>query len=134
MTFKTVKEPEMDKRIEFRLPYEEWLEWKCAADALSMSVAEYIRANVRNGKVEFTIKNEVAIPEIKDLLAEYGKIGSNINQIAHYLNEGAPWSRDMLVYLKRQLLCMELAHHELMNTVRRFNGDHKTHSKPKLAL
>ena len=35
------------------------------------------------------------VPELKRLIAELGKIGSNLNQIAHHYNSGGSRSREM---------------------------------------
>ena len=62
------------------------------ANAVNMSIAEFIRNALDNQQV--TIKYELVadVPEIKKLIGEFGKIGSNLNQIARYLNEyGAPY-------------------------------------------
>ena len=50
-----------------------------------MSIAEFIRNALDNQQV--TIKYELVadVPEIKKLIGEFGKIGSNLNQIARYL-------------------------------------------------
>ena len=63
------------------------------ASAVNMSMAEFIRNALDSQQV--TIKYELVadVPEIKKLIGEFGKIGSNLNQIARYLNEyGAPYN------------------------------------------
>mgnify|MGYP000815454098 FL=1 len=56
------------------------------ASAVNMSMAEFIRNALDNQHV--TIKYELVadVPEIKKLIGEFGKIGSNLNQIARYLS------------------------------------------------
>lgn len=65
------------------------------AQAANMTLAEYIRNQVMNKKV--TVKYEIVadIPELKKLIAEFGKIGSNLNQIARHFNSGGIHSQEM---------------------------------------
>ena len=68
---------------------------KCAA--LSMSQSEYIRQAVFYSRISPTIHvsavSDELLAAIGSLTAEYGKIGSNLNQIARHLNEyGAPYN------------------------------------------
>ncbi len=53
-----------------------------------LALAEYARLQALNKKV--TTKYEIVadIPELKKLIAEFGKTGSNLNQIAKYFNQG----------------------------------------------
>ena len=46
------------------------------------------------------------VPELKCLIAKLGKIGSNLNQIAHHYNSGGSRSREM--YEKTQRAIAEL--------------------------
>ena len=65
------------------------------ASAVNMSMAEFIRNALDNQQV--TIKYELVadVPEIKKLIGEFGKIGSNLNQIARYLTKGGIISAEM---------------------------------------
>lgn len=68
---------------------------KCAA--LSMSQSEYIRQAIFYSHISPTIHvsavSDELLAAIGSLTAEYGKIGSNLNQIARHLNEyGAPYN------------------------------------------
>jgi len=50
--------------------------------------SEYIRQSIFNTKIDVIVKPQISTEAIKKLLSEYGKIGSNLNQIAKYYNEG----------------------------------------------
>jgi len=68
---------------------------KCAA--LSMSQSEYIRQAIFYSKItpviRVTAHSEEMLTAVSSLVAQYGKIGSNLNQIARYLNEyGIPYN------------------------------------------
>ena len=58
------------------------------AQTANLPVAEYARKQVMNQRI--TMKYEVVadVPELKKLISEFGKIGSNLNQIAKYFNTG----------------------------------------------
>ena len=68
---------------------------EAAARAADLSVSEYIRRMVIKGKV--TVRQEIVaeVPILKKLIAEFGKIGSNLNQIARHYNGGGVRSREM---------------------------------------
>ncbi len=65
------------------------------AKATHLPVAEYVRKQVMKQKV--TAKYEIVadLPELKKLVAEFGKIGSNLNQIARHFNSGGIHSQEM---------------------------------------
>ena len=65
------------------------------AKQAGLSQVEYARRALRHGKV--FIKQEIIadVPELKRLIAQFGKIGSNLNQIAHHYNGGGVHSREM---------------------------------------
>ena len=65
--------------------------------ALSMSQSEYIRQAIFYSKItpviRVTAHSEEMLTAVSSLVAQYGKIGSNLNQIARYLNEyGIPYN------------------------------------------
>lgn len=65
------------------------------AKSANLTLAEYARNQIMNKKV--TVKYEIVadIPELKKLIAEFGKIGSNLNQIARHFNSGGIHSQEM---------------------------------------
>ena len=65
------------------------------AKAAHLPLAEYVRKQVMKQKV--TAKYEIVadLPELKKLVAEFGKIGSNLNQIARHFNSGGIHSQEM---------------------------------------
>ena len=56
------------------------------AKSANLTLAEYARNQIMNKKV--TVK-------LKKLIAEFGKIGSNLNQIARHFNSGGIHSQEM---------------------------------------
>ena len=57
------------------------------ANGAGLPLAEFLRRQIMDKRV--TVKYEIVaeVPELKKLIAEFGKIGSNLNQIARHLNE-----------------------------------------------
>lgn len=66
-----------------------------AAKQADLSLSEYIRRQVMKGKVIAKYEIVADVPELKKLIAEFGKIGNNLNQIARYFNQGGIHSREM---------------------------------------
>lgn len=66
-----------------------------AAKQADLSLSEYIRRQVMKRKVIAKYEIVANVPELKKLIAECGKIGSNLNQIARHFNQGGIHSREM---------------------------------------
>ena len=97
MTHRTYNTPKRKCVVKTRLTEDERraFEDKCAA--LSMSQSEYIRQAVFYSRISPVIRvtahSEEMLTAVASLVAQYGKIGSNLNQIARYLNEyGTPYN------------------------------------------
>ena len=91
--------PHRDHIIKTRMTEEEYKDFVERLAAYDLSQAEFIRAAIRKATIRPVVKatfiNDELLAAIGKLIAEYGKIGSNLNQIARYLNEyGHPY--DML--------------------------------------
>ena len=78
----------MSNRITIRLSDELYQRIKTDAREDRISPVEYVRQMLTKGRV--TIRQEIIaeIPELKKVIAELGKIGSNLNQIARHFNGG----------------------------------------------
>lgn len=61
----------------------------------NLPLAEYARKQVMNKKVIVKYELVADLPELKKLTAEFGKIGSNLNQIARHFNTGGIHSQEM---------------------------------------
>ena len=76
--------------VKTRLTEEERQEFWEKCRTYSISQSEYLRQAVLYGKVSTTIKvsagSEEMLTAVSKLIAQYGKIGSNLNQIARHLN------------------------------------------------
>ena len=111
------------------VPEEDKQQWIETAELMGITVSEYIRRSVRSSRLDFTIRPMVEMKGISEIAAQFGKIGSNINQIARHLNEGFGWSDSLLKKLQMCLDQMDETMQYLMNTVEAFNGDHQTYIK-----
>lgn len=60
-----------------------------AAEETGVTLSEYIRKMVLEGKIAIRYEVVADIPELQKLTAEFGKIGSNLNQIARYFIQAA---------------------------------------------
>lgn len=92
------------------------------ASAVNMSIAEFIRNALDNQQV--TIKYELVadVPEIKKLIGEFGKIGSNLNQIARYFNQGGIISAEMRREIKKCIRDIYEMKYEVMKMAGDFRG------------
>ena len=68
-----------------------------------MTVSDFIRNALVNQKVIITYEITADVPEIKKLISELGKIGSNLNQIARYFNQGGILSSEMRNEIRKSL-------------------------------
>ena len=84
-----------DRFVGVRLDKESFSKVEEAAMAAGLSISEYIRRTLTHRKI--TIKEEIVVevPVIKELIAALGKIGANLNQIAHHFNAGGVLSQQM---------------------------------------
>ena len=92
---KKEKELQHKNQIMLRLTDTEYEIVSESAKAAHLPLAEYVRKQIMKQKV--TAKYEIVadLPELKKLVAEFGKIGSNLNQIARHFNSGGIHSQEM---------------------------------------
>ena len=90
-----------------------------------LPLAEYARLQALNKKV--TAKYEIVadIPELKKLIAEFGKTGSNLNQIARHFNQSSIQTQEILKSLRH---CMTEIY-EMKYAVLKMAGDFSTAGK-----
>ena len=65
------------------------------AKTVSLPLAEYARKLVTGKRVKIKYEIVADVPELKKLIAEFGKIGSNLNQIARHFNSGGIHSQEI---------------------------------------
>lgn len=92
---KKEKELRHNHNIMLRLTDTEYEIVSANAKSANLSLAEYVRKQVMNKKVVVKYELVADLPELKKLIAEFGKIGSNLNQIARHFNSGGIHSHEM---------------------------------------
>lgn len=112
-------------RVTVRFNKDSYEKLLAMAKAANLSAAELIRQMVFKGKVN--VKKEVVaeVPMLKKLIADFGKIGSNLNQIAHHYNGGGVRSREM--YERTQRAISEL--YAMKYEVEKMGGEFRGYSE-----
>ena len=108
-----------------------------SAKAAHLPLAEYVRKQIMKQKV--TAKYEIVadLPELKKLVAEFGKIGSNLNQIAKHFNSGGIHSQEMRRAIDQSVARIYEMKYEVLKMAGDFqavseghpHGNPETHSK-----
>ena len=101
---------------------------KASKDA-GLTISEYIRRQVMKGKVIAKYEIVADVPEMKKLIAEFGKIGSNLNQIACHFNQGGIHSQEMRQAINKCIAEIYEMKYEVVKMAGNFHGDTETHSK-----
>lgn len=116
-------------RITIRFTDLEYSIIETAARQTNMSLAAYVRTQVLKGQVHTKIEIVTDVPEIKKLLAEFGKIGSNLNQIAKYFNQGGILSQEMRGEINKRLRDLYEMKYKVMEMAGDFHGNTETYRK-----
>ena len=88
-----------------------------------LPLAEYLRRQVMKGKVIAKYEIMADVPELKKLTAEFGKIGSNLNQIARYFNQGGIHSQEMRQAINKCIAEIYEMKYEVVKMAGNFHGD-----------
>lgn len=96
------------------------------ARASSLPVAEYTRKLVTGKQVKIKYEIVADVPELKKLIAEFGKIGSNLNQIARHFNFGGIHSQNMQKEINQCIADI----YEMKYKVLKMTGDFTAFSSP----
>ena len=116
---KKEKELRHNHQIMLRLTDTEYEIVAANAKAANLSLAEYARKQIMNKKVLVKYEIVADLPELKKLIAEFGKIGSNLNQIARYFNTGGIYSQEIKKALNQSIAEI----YEMKYEVLRLTGD-----------
>ena len=100
------------------------------AEKCKMTRSDFIRNLILNRKL--TPKYQIVIDgeEIKSLLAQYGKIGSNLNQIARHFNSGGERSLAMQEEIQQAIAELYALRKEVRRLAGEYTGSPQTHKKP----
>ena len=90
--------------------------------ASNMTVSNFIRNALDRQNVIIKYEITADVPDIKKLIGELGKIGSNLNQIARYFNQGGIISSEMRTEIKKSLRNIYEIKYEVMRMAGDFRG------------
>lgn len=93
------------------------------ARASDMTVSEFVRNALNNQNIIIKYEITADVPEIKQLISQFGKIGNNLNQIARYFNQGGIISSEMKKEIRKALRDIYEMKYEVEKMVREFRGE-----------
>ena len=99
------------------------------AKSAHLPLAEYLRKQVMNKRVTARYEIVADVPELKRLTAEFGKIGSNLNQIARHFNQGGIHSQEVKNAIYKCIAEIYEMKYEVTKMAGDFHGNTETHSK-----
>ena len=92
------------------------------ASILGVSRSEYLRKLLIEKEICNRIEIVADIKILRKLVSEYGKIGSNLNQIARYFNQGGIISTEMKNEIRKSLRDIYEMKYEVMKMAGDFRG------------
>ncbi|GAB6130740.1 hypothetical protein JCM17204_33330 [Blautia stercoris] len=118
------KETDMKRehRVTIRLTDTEFSIIENVAAQAEMNISEYMRTQTMEGKVNARFEIVADVDQIKKLIGEFGKIGSNLNQIARYFNQGGILSSEMRNEIRKSLRDIYEMKYEVMKMAGDFRG------------
>lgn len=122
---KKEKELRHNHQIMLRLTDTEYDIVSTNAKNANLPLAEYARKQIMNKKVSVKYELVADLPELKKLIAEFGKIGSNLNQIARHFNSGGIHSQEMRKAINQGIADI----YEMKYEVLKLAGDFTTAAK-----
>ena len=118
------KETDMKRehRVTIRLTDTEFSIIENVAAQAEMNISEYMRTQTMEGKVNARFEIVADVDQIKKLIGEFGKIGSNLNQIARYFNQGGILSSEMRNEIRKSLRDIYEMKYKVMKMAGDFRG------------
>lgn len=131
MKQKTYRTPKRHCAIKTRLTEAERADFEERCSTLSMSQSEYIRQAIFYSRITPVIRvsqnSEELLTSVSSLVAQYGKIGSNLNQIARYLNEGSPPYQGLSKELREAAADLAALKFDVLKVIGEAYGNDKTY-------
>ena len=103
--------------IHARLTEDEMKDFKDRLATIGLTQSDYIRQAVFHSTIKFTIQKECNIDQLQILIAEYGKIGSNLNQIAKHLNSDGAITKEIVDEVRNASLDLADLKYEILKIV-----------------
>lgn len=128
---KTYQIPKRHCVIKTRLTEAERADFEQRCSTLSMSQSEYIRQAIFYSRITPVIRvsqnSGELLTSVSSLVAQYGKIGSNLNQIARYLNEGSPPYQGLSRELREAAVDLAALKFDVLKVIGEAYGNDKTY-------
>jgi Bacterial mobilisation protein (MobC). len=93
------------------------------AACLSISRSEYLRKLLLEKQINHQIEVVADMNDLRKLVSEYGKIGSNLNQIAKHFNSGGSQSRAIENEIHQCITDLFLLRKEVLKLTGGMNGN-----------
>lgn len=103
------------------------LDQACAS--LGTTRSEYLRRLLTEKKIYNNVEIVADIKLLRELVGQYGKIGSNLNQIAKYFNTGGTHSQAMENEIHQCISDLFRLRKQVLEMAGDFHGDIKAHQK-----
>ena len=126
---KKEKELRHNHQIMLRLTDTEYEIVAANAKAANLSLAEYARKQIMNKRVIVKYELVADLPELKKRIGEFGKIGSNLNQIARHFNSGGIHSQEMRKAINQSIARIYEMKYEVLKLAGVFHGDTETYNE-----
>ena len=119
-------------QIMLRLTDTEYEIISAQAKAAGLPLAEFARRQIMNKRTIIKYELVADLPELKKLIAEFGKIGSNLTQIDRYFNSGGIHSQEVQKSLRQSLSKINDMKYEALKLAGHFSSQNisaPTHSR-----
>ena len=114
--------------VKTRLSSSEKAELDTLLDRTGLSQAEYLRCAIFGTPIQEAPKPVLSpIEGLDKLIAQYGRIGNNLNQIARWLNSGGYIDRELSHSLRSALGELNRLKYDSLKIVSNYYGSHQTH-------
>lgn len=121
---KNYNTPKRNCYIRARLTEEEKQDFDERKEASGLSQTDFIRQAVFHSKINLIIQKECNIDQLEKLIGEYGKIGSNLNQIAKHMNASGTITANIVEEVRSAALDLADLKYEILKIVGDAYGNH----------
>ena len=126
---KTENKYKRKSTITLRLTDMELATLEKACENTNLSRSDYLRNLIMDKTPQIHFEVVADMDELRNLVAEYGKIGSNLNQIAKYFNTGGERSLVIQDEIKQCIIELFSLREKVLRLAGDWNGNAKTHKK-----
>ena len=118
-------------RVEVAFSDSEMEQIELKKTAYRMNTSDLIRWALFEKEITIAINEDDITESLTVLLTEFGRIGNNMNQIAHFLNAGGTLTNEMVLDLHESINDLKDLGHQLTKLYSEHYGNSKTHLKQK---